>query len=488
MNFSIIFIDDEAWALKGIRNVINWDLVGFEIVGLFDDSVEAMDFIENHVPDVAIVDIRMPDKNGLELMKDANERGLPTVFVIASGFRDFAYAQEAMNLGAFAYILKPLETDQVQKMAQHLHSHLMTSRTNVTEKLMRSIKHDTERYYYEDELTDIWMHTLLVHACLQPYRIILFQVAANYSNIVDTIKELSSNATCLVGKNRYLAIFDPVVDIRCVRAAFESDPTAVAGISKVTKDKSEFSKAFRQAHIASLTRFISSQPGIREYQESNLRAVMELVEQFKNALLESDLIRIKKALENMIQDAKHDIFSIEDIAIFYNQVIALLVYRFENDTIHEFSFMDFLQLSNRFYDLGSFCDEIYDLIKQILSKGHNKGGSDLISTDQQAILNYINANFNTSLYLGKLAKVFSISLSHLSRMIKKSTGFTFTKYVQFLRMSRAARMLKSTDLSILEVAEAVGIEDYFYFCRIFKLTYGTTPTKYKKGSVICDQA
>ena len=63
-------------------------------------------------------------------------------------------------------------------------------------------------------------------------------------------------------------------------------------------------------------------------------------------------------------------------------------------------------------------------------------------------------------------------------MIKSETGLTYTQYVTELRINKAKELLKTTKMSLNEVSEAVGFNDYFYFIKKFKREVGITPGKY----------
>jgi YesN/AraC family two-component response regulator len=67
----------------------------------------------------------------------------------------------------------------------------------------------------------------------------------------------------------------------------------------------------------------------------------------------------------------------------------------------------------------------------------------------------------------------------LSKLIKQSTGFTFQELLQRKRFQKAVMLLLDTDLSVEEIAEAVGYENLSYFYRQFKERYGRTPRKYR---------
>ena len=84
------------------------------------------------------------------------------------------------------------------------------------------------------------------------------------------------------------------------------------------------------------------------------------------------------------------------------------------------------------------------------------------------------------LNLTDIAGELGMEVSHLSRLIHQQTGCTFTELLQTARFSRAATLLRDTDLSVVSVAAAVGYENTAFFYRNFAARYGCTPGEYRK--------
>ena len=101
-------------------------------------------------------------------------------------------------------------------------------------------------------------------------------------------------------------------------------------------------------------------------------------------------------------------------------------------------------------------------------------------TIEQAVA-YIRENFASDITLSSLAKRFSVSPEHFSRMFKKETGLGFSKYLNSLRLQHAEQLLKSESRqSITDVAQICGFEDSNYFSKKFKEAYGISPKKVQK--------
>lgn len=126
--------------------------------------------------------------------------------------------------------------------------------------------------------------------------------------------------------------------------------------------------------------------------------------------------------------------------------------------------------------------ELLIFIKRKFDNGHNDYFIESNRTYRQIsqIINYIHENYNQRLTLEDISKKFYLSQSHLSRTFKESTGFTFIEYVNNVRMKEACTLLKSSKLTVSEIAELVGFESQTHFGRIFKSIVGVPPLKYRK--------
>jgi AraC-like DNA-binding protein len=96
------------------------------------------------------------------------------------------------------------------------------------------------------------------------------------------------------------------------------------------------------------------------------------------------------------------------------------------------------------------------------------------------IVHYINENYMEDLSLEYLSKYFYISHSHLSRIFKGATGFTFVEYLNSIRIKEALRLLKGTDYKVTKVAEISGFKSISHFGRVFKEVTGKSPLQYRK--------
>lgn len=148
----ILIVDDEQLILDGLERMIH-KLSGFEVVGKLQNGQQAKKYLEDHSVDIVFTDIRMPVTNGLELVRWLSVFRPESKVVLISAYRDFEYAQRAMNYGVRYYLTKPFRLPDVKKVVEQI-----LEEQSKTEKNLLW-KNDMNREIQELEI----YHALLQH-------------------------------------------------------------------------------------------------------------------------------------------------------------------------------------------------------------------------------------------------------------------------------------------------------------------------------------
>lgn len=109
----MIVIDDEFLVRVGIKETISWHEYGVEIVGEAPNGKSGLELVKALQPDIIITDIKMPVMDGLELVKRIKELNYENEIIILSGYKDFEYAKDTLENGAFSYLLKPIDNKEL---------------------------------------------------------------------------------------------------------------------------------------------------------------------------------------------------------------------------------------------------------------------------------------------------------------------------------------------------------------------------------------
>ena len=111
----VIIADDESIIRETIAQMIDWEKLGLQLVGMCRDGIEAYNMILDESPDIVLTDIKMPGLSGLELIRRVRESKLPVQFAILSGYGEFEFAKQAMSDGVKYYLLKPCNEHQIEE-------------------------------------------------------------------------------------------------------------------------------------------------------------------------------------------------------------------------------------------------------------------------------------------------------------------------------------------------------------------------------------
>lgn len=112
--FKLLIADDETRIRKGLKNSLNWSDMNIELIGEAEDGEIALKIIEDEKPDIILIDICMPFLNGLDLIEKINLTVSNSIIIIISGYDEFSYAQRALKLRVFDYILKPVDSKMLE--------------------------------------------------------------------------------------------------------------------------------------------------------------------------------------------------------------------------------------------------------------------------------------------------------------------------------------------------------------------------------------
>lgn len=109
--YKVLIIDDDKLARKGIISIVPWEECGLEVVGDVANGALALEFVEQHEVDLAVVDLAMPVLSGIEFIQECRKRKPNIRYVVLTAYESFAYVQKALRLGVLDYISK-MQLDQ----------------------------------------------------------------------------------------------------------------------------------------------------------------------------------------------------------------------------------------------------------------------------------------------------------------------------------------------------------------------------------------
>ncbi len=472
--YKVILIDDEKWILESLKGTVDWGAMGFEIAATAANGPEGLERILSSRPDVALVDIRMPGMNGLELIGKAKETGVSTKFVIASGYADFEYAKQALVYGAVGYCLKPFEKDDIAET-------------------MTSVKHmlDDERKAALNELMVLLLDG--DDASSEPLRNSLLRAGFDWDEergaCILVMKgprnglfpERFGGVPLRIGSGRTAFVLqgdrrDEV--IRNLQAPLPEQLSS-AGLSERFYDIRRIREHIEASRVASFVEFTR---GVRELgiADRGLEAPLdpEAMGMLFQAIQRKDLDAVRLGFERLESRFRAGEYDIRHARRLYRAVLTavypLTANHGESDPMEDDHLADAYR---NVFDMMRGCMEwiAESFVHPMPDEGDGSGKANV-----RLIAEYIREHAQENISIQGIAKHFYLHPNYVSALLKKELQINFTKYVTELRMKRACELLRSSSLSVGDIAERSGYRDYFYFAKLFKKHTGKTPTEFRR--------
>lgn len=151
----IMIADDERIIREGLSKAVDWQKMGLEVVGTAADGEQALSLATRTRPDICLVDIRMPFVSGLEFVERMQKIKEDMKFIIITGHDEFDYAQRAIKLKVFDYLLKPINVQELEAVLKNAiqsidEKAVNRRRINVMEEQLRQTLPDIRRKFIVD--------------------------------------------------------------------------------------------------------------------------------------------------------------------------------------------------------------------------------------------------------------------------------------------------------------------------------------------------
>lgn len=503
--YSLMIVEDHKLTLEGLTKTMDWGKIGVAVKYQCRNGLEAQEIIKKNHVDIVLTDIKMKGKNGLELTKWINEQSYDIQVVLISAYHDFDYAIEAVNLGAKAYVLKPIEEEILLKTVGKVVEELNQKKVIVA-KLQGYNYHTTVNIFKE----------LVCENDVNKEKIRLDLSKANKDYLSDTyllfaIESMSENIG--VSKLRYyinagwsdVILFDindfcigilPIktsTDIYSVRKKLFNIFTVYTNVHY----RSCMGEAVSLEHLDralndSLTYmnqcFLLGKEGFNTFDTSILNKNSRYNEKLIDAheiwsLIKNDdiegldnYLKVSKAecitgnyhRDKIIQSIQSTIHDTQNHLDSYALTLED-VYKAQRKS---FSYTDKKSLESLF----NYLSALFKTIKEVMAQ-RNIGN---IRPIVRSTISKIRKDYSKmSLNLKEVASDLNTNYTYLSKAFKQDIKLSFTKYLNDYRIQKSKVLLKQTDEKVYEISIAVGI-DPGHFNYVFRKNAGLSPSEYRR--------
>ncbi len=500
----VLLVDDNRFALEYFSQLISWEAYGFEIIATALDGEFAFTQFLKYSPQLIITDIQMPNIDGIELAQKVLSAAPETVIIFLSSYEEFKYAQSALHLGVYDYIIKHEVTEEI--LAQKLTD--IRAKIQSTTIDRRLINEGNLRYLINtDRQTPSEKFRQIFHSFPDQYDLgVLIQdhIYPEFRRFSFSDQEITENKlkNFLYQYPEVLAAvridqYTYVLLLRSIRSFYETANAIGSG----------FCTAF---HTTASIILVSEKAGIRRCYQDYLQTSETLERKYfypPSSILHNNIFQISLAtattspeevyrslaenqefeeLYQKLQEEFQSVLLLRDPGAFRSLThIALdILFHCQQQTIYSGTSYLF-DLSHKdiqtyWYDASSI---FHWLLKQfsLLAQLHREHGSGTYSKTVREVIFFIRQNYsNSDLSVENIARHFGINMNQLNYLFKKEVGETVIKYLIQVRMEQARKLLDHKGLKISEISEKTGYSTVSYFSNVFKKYYGVSPLEYRR--------
>lgn len=507
--YKVLIVDDEPRIRDGLSTLIEWGELGFVVVDKAANGIEAMNKCKRLEPDLIIADIRMPEMNGLELVRAIRSAGGTMHVLILSGYADFEYAKQAMTLRIDGYLLKPVDEDELidyliklkKELDQEYEYKRLADRdrgTSTETAIVAMLSEDGEA---PDKPQAVREWSAFEVVLIKPHEIGAEEASAYAQirkNLEDKFEPAGRGIAFQVEPYIGLLLSGGVKEERSRRLLHQDikgaccgqadDFTAAAG-NQVT-DWADIRSSYLSALDLMRYRFFLESETISTA-DSGTRFVPHARDGTEKPALDGESVAQKLYLALDIGSRETIVQQVEETATAltalgrgetefkseFVQVLSIVLDKLSASR-PEFNNREFrARLLELYTELHyrSFFHKIVGILVDIASSIDSTSSHSQIAK----MIDLIKRNYRENLKLEKLAELFNYNSAYLGKLFKSETGEHFNTYLDKVRIEHAKTLLEQ-GMKVYQVAEKVGYANVDYFHAKFRKYEGVSPSAYKK--------
>lgn len=525
--FDLVIVDDEPILLRGLVETYPWDKMGFRVVGSAQSGEQAMELIEEKLPQVVLTDIRMKQIDGLMVMEEIKSKYPDIEFIFISAHRDFEYARKACEMQAYSFISKPIEEEQLfkvmqgvyglcrkraqeEKQRENLNKILMEDndsflRMILQKYLLKMLPEEKVQEFFSllDYRIDEKDHFIALCADIDIFYKITNPIeyeAARYQLVQYMKKNFEEYKTiCFENEEGHIIYIvwvkegeNPHLKKRmelareCVSQEVISAISGRGrGFSGLRKCYGEVLELFELANLSGAGALEGSADAGEDKRAENI------INQWENMLLscvrKGDTEQIKEVFIKYIYELPGNLelqkLSLHDLMLKVDFLLTKSCGKSQetSESLKRF-YMGLYQLSE-----AKAVDVCYKLLRDIAGerKRHVEANeTEVFRGYMSEAIAYIHEHLSDDkLSVVSVANHIYLNPVYFGRVFKNTYHMTFKQYVIKLRIEKAASIILSGEKNMGKVCEAVGIVSPSYFSQLFKKYMGVLPSEYTKERV-----
>lgn len=517
----IFLVEDEMIMREGIKKNIDWEKENFLFVGDAADGELAYPLIIQKKPDILITDIKMPFMDGLELSRLVKAE-LPDIkIIVLSGYDEFDYAKEAIDIGITEYMLKPVTSTKLLETLHRVEKIILSQREKEAAK---SGNNEKMRFFRKLVSGSMSVSLLLkegrelgIELAALEYNLLLLQLflgddvdeAHNHIREIkqgfQKLKEVYLNVEVADrGREEFWFLLKGTEE--CSLSILEDEMKAALEKLVKTKNQMEYfgvlgKRVERLGDLSVCYEAANKRFAHRFLEERNKIYQLDDTEDTTLDLESLNLSQTdRKDLEQFLSTGlKEDVDTFIDTyfektggkniqSILFRQYVVMDIYIITVSFSQKMGYQK-QKLAELYGDKQEFAkvfssiDETKLYLKKLLETAidlREKALPGKYDTVLKQAQEYIEEHYNQyDISLNTVAASVNLSPNHFSAIFSQELGETFIEYLTRVRMEKAKELLRTTSKKSTEIAYEVGYKDAHYFGSLFKKTQNCTPKEYR---------
>ena len=485
--YKVLLVDDEYMILSGLEKLINWEDLKLKLVGKVNDGQSALEFVRENEVDIVITDVSMPEMTGIDFIRASQKEGINFYFIIFSGYQEFEYVKDGINLGAENFLLKPIDKvelnetlkNTVKKLDQEKerlkNQHLLFANTLyqwVNDDLdMVNLKRRLEDFNIQLNEEDLFTAIVIVgvkETQRQHFREVLNDLGQPLHFFIE------EKLTMIIrGGERELDIIQ--AEINKMKQLYSVD----YGVGELFVDIEAVADSYNQAEsFIEILDFYKGNPTVEnisisdtDYNLSELHPVSFKKMRHALSIGDYELIEteMKSIFNELIASGSHPS---------YVKYLSFIIF---SDIDREFECFD----KEKYQQIAKTLDnaETYEELEQILldALSSTKDLSEMrtYNPNVQRVLEIVFDRFSEDLSISLIAEELHLNPMYLGQLFKKEMKKSFSQYLNNFRVKEAQLLLNHSNYNVNEIASLVGYSSSGYFYKNFKKECGLSPGEYR---------
>lgn len=503
---SVVIVDDETIIRVTLKSLVDWRKFGFEIAGDFINGCQAFQYLKTHPADLMLMDMRMPEMDGLELLQSLNREGHFPVTIVLSGYNEFELVREAFRLGAYDYMLKSdLTREKLEELLLRLNGSVFKNLKGREPQEKRALRQEGIEALAPGKYSAVIFE-------IQNFRKQAARFAGEEETLKKSVLELARQITRVASRARIQAV-SPERYVMYYRAADsehfqDSVLSAVRQLQSVWRDymnltmsaavsglvpKERLQEALEQDEMLLRLTPLDEEAVYAEWEYERQLWTVKTAEKRYGKLISSLYSADSRAFDaekRELLDRLEAMF-FEDAQRETVAVIALLADKFREcgDDFRalfpdEVNYFEKIERLGGTKELRLWLNNYFGWVLDYLGNRQDSSQANTILKARRFMMEHYA---NPELTLKNVADHVGLNEKYFSTRFTRETGATFSNYLTGLRLQKARELMASTGLKFYEISERVGYNSVEHFNRTFKKAMGVSPGDYKKQTAKPDE-